>query len=130
MIAAILLLSPATAAAQTLQAGPDATPQAPALHPHLGVNSAQLSIGNASGSKPLNWQAVETTPWLQLDKTSGTTIDQVTVTVDATGLGPGVYSADIVFLTPDIPGGSSEIVTIAFSMSPEVPRIFLPVTLR
>ena len=55
---------------------------------------------------------------------------KVTVTADATGLGPGVYSANIVFLTPDIPGGSSETVTVAFSISPELERIFLPVTLR
>jgi hypothetical protein len=105
-------------------------PQAPALHPHLGMNSAQLSISNASGTKPLGWQAFKTTPCLQLDKISGTTTDQVTVTVDATGLGPGVYSADIVFLTPDIPGGISEIVTIAFNISPEPELIFLLITLR
>jgi hypothetical protein len=107
-----------------------AVPKVVALHPHLGVTSARVSLGNASGTKPLNWQSLELTPWLSLSKTSGTTPDQVTVSVDAAGLEPGEYSANVGFLTGDIPGGSPESVWVAFTVPAERFEIYLPMILR
>lgn len=107
-----------------------AAPKAAALHPHLGVTSSQISLNNASGTKPLDWQAFESTPWLGLSATTGTTAGKVTVSVDASGLEPGEYTSDVVFLTGDIPGGSSETVSVAFSLPAAKQRLFLPVILR
>jgi hypothetical protein len=107
-----------------------AAPAAVALHPHLGATSAQIRLGNASGTKPLNWQSVELTPWLSLNKTAGTTPDQVTISVDASGLEPGDYSANVGFLTEDIPGGSPESVNVAFIIPADRFTIYLPMLLR
>jgi hypothetical protein len=105
-------------------------PQVLALHPLQGVTSGQVSIGNASGTRSLDWQVFETTPWLSLNKTSGTTPDRATIRIDVSGLGPGTYSATVGFVTPDIPGGSLETVHVGFTIPAEPERVFLPLIMR
>jgi hypothetical protein len=106
------------------------SPRHVALHPHAGVTSAQVNIDSTSGTNPLSWQAVNITSWIQVERTSGTTSDQVTISVDTTDLLPGDYSANVVFLTPDIPGGSPEPVQVSFTLPPEPYRVYLPLVLR
>ena len=110
--------------------GLQVSPRHLALHPDAGVTSAQVNIDSATGTDPLNWQAVELTSWITLNRTSGTTSDQVTVSVDATGLLPGDYTANVLFLTPDIPGGDSKSVQVSFTIPPEPFRIYLPLVVR
>ncbi|MFN2165406.1 MAG: DNRLRE domain-containing protein, partial [Anaerolineae bacterium] len=52
-------------------------PQMLPLHPELGITSGEVYIGNASGTSPLDWQALTFIPWIQLGKTTGTTSDEV-----------------------------------------------------
>jgi hypothetical protein len=110
--------------------GLQVSPRHMALHPDAGVTSAQVNIDSASGTNPLNWLAVEVTSWIELNRTSGTTSDQVTISVDATDLLPGDYSANVLFLTPDIPGGDSKAVQVSFTIPSEPFRVYLPLVLR
>jgi hypothetical protein len=101
-----------------------------ALHPDAGLTSAQVNIDNASGTNPLNWQALNFTSWIQLERTAGTTSDRITISVDPAGLEPGAYSANVGFLTPDIQGGSPEYVQVSFVIPPEPFQVFLPLVVR
>ncbi|MFN2292149.1 MAG: DNRLRE domain-containing protein [Anaerolineae bacterium] len=107
-------------------------PQLITLHPEQGITEAEVYVNNASGTAPLDWQALTLTPWIQLGKTAGTTSDQVTVGIDITGLEPGSYDGTIGFLTGDIPGGSPESVQVHFNIEPEPAQhsIFLPLVIR
>jgi len=108
------------------------SPQVAAVQPQLGVNTAEVSISNLSGPKPLAWQAFEvpSTSWLSLGATSGSTPDALDITVDATGLAPGSYSAKVGVLTPDIVGGSLQTVDVAFTVHAVAQRVFLPLVVR
>jgi hypothetical protein len=101
-----------------------------ALHPDAGLTSAQVNIDNASGTNPLNWQALNFTSWIQLERAAGTTSDRITMSVDPAGLEPGEYSANVGFLTPDIQGGSPEYVQVSFVIPPEPFQVFLPLVVR
>jgi hypothetical protein len=65
--------------------------------PEEGITSQTVRVDNAGGTNPIDWASVEFTPWLSVDPTSGSTPDEVTVSVDATGLEPGIYDAGIAF---------------------------------
>lgn len=101
-----------------------------ALHPSAGLTTAQVSIDNASGTNSLNWQALNLTSWIQLERTAGTTSDRIAISVDPAGLEPGEYSATVGFLTPDIQGGSPEYVQVSFIIPPDPFRVFLPLVMR
>jgi hypothetical protein len=64
------------------------------------------------------WRRASEVAWLTVDPTAGTVApgdeQAITVTADATGLGPGSYGAQVVVDTDD----------------PALPRILVPVTLR
>ncbi len=65
----------------------------------VGTNPDPQSfhISNASPSGvEFDWGAVETTPWMSLSPTSGTSPSDVTVTINADGLALGDYSAIII----------------------------------
>ena len=59
-----------------------------------GMAPQQISIGNIGGGT-LNWTASESISWLQLDKTSGTAPDAISVTADAAGVTEGIYNETI-----------------------------------
>ncbi|MGB5106845.1 MAG: T9SS type A sorting domain-containing protein [Candidatus Zixiibacteriota bacterium] len=60
--------------------------------------SQQVNISNASPSGiSFAWGAVETTPWLSLTPSSGTAPSTVDFNIDATGLLPGEYAAQVIF---------------------------------
>jgi len=54
-----------------------------------------------SGNGTLTWTATKSAPWLSLSKASGGAPDDVVVTVDPTGLPPGVQHDTIVFTSPE-----------------------------
>jgi len=87
-----------------------------AFRPDLGMNQAVISIDNQAGTNPMAWIATEIIPWLTLSSTSGNTPATITATVNINGLAFGDYSANIVVLTPDIPGGGSRTVRVGFSL--------------
>ncbi|MGD8517836.1 MAG: hypothetical protein PVG54_12795, partial [Anaerolineae bacterium] len=108
-----------------------APPMVPS-YPELGITQAEVFVGNASGTSPLDWQAVTLIPWIQLDKTEGTTADRVIVSIDTTGLAPGAYNGTIGFLTPDVPDGSLQPVQVHFVIEPEpdLSSVFLPAVIK
>jgi len=65
--------------------------------PEEGITSQTVRVDNEGGTNPLTWASVEFTPWLSVGPISGSTPDEVTVSVDATGLDPGLYDAGIAF---------------------------------
>jgi hypothetical protein len=54
-----------------------------------------------SGNGTITWTATKTAPWLSLSKTSGGAPDDIVVTLDPTGLPPGVQQDTIVFTSPE-----------------------------
>lgn len=55
---------------------------------------------------PLAWKAVESLPWISLSKTSGVTPDSTLVSVNPSGLKPGIYSGSIELTGTSIEGNS------------------------
>lgn len=120
----------------------------------VGVNppSRQIGISNASPSGlQFDWGAVESTPWLSLNPSSGTSPSTLEFFVDVTGLLPGDYSAQVVIkqiaglavgvdddedtvdvtLTVDSPTDVDDmggILPIAFSLEQNYPNPFNPTT--
>ena len=86
------------------------------FRPDLGMVQANIYIDNQSGTNPMAWQAAEFISWLSLNQTSGTTPASITATVNADGLAFGDYSANILILSSDIPGGGSRVVKVSFSL--------------
>jgi len=70
------------------------------LQPGPGARTIRLSVTQGC-STPLHWNALVTTKtgghWLNIGSTSGTTPSSHVVSVNATGLKPGVYSGSIIF---------------------------------
>ena len=65
----------------------------------VGINppSQQVGISNASPSGiQFDWGAVETTPWLTVNPSSGTAPSTIECFIDVTGLLPGSYNAKVV----------------------------------
>ncbi|MBI1729407.1 S8 family serine peptidase [Candidatus Acetothermia bacterium] len=56
--------------------------------------SQSLQIGNSGGGS-LTWSAEVSVPWLTLSQASGTTAEQVTVSVNTAGLEAGTYQGEI-----------------------------------
>lgn len=67
--------------------------------PGDGITEQTLRISNASGTNAINWAALEFLPWLSLSRTSGNTPDEITVTVNAAGLAPGLHEGTIGFFS-------------------------------
>lgn len=70
------------------------------MQPGPGARTIRLSVTQGC-STPLHWNALVTTKtgghWLNIGSTSGTTPSSHVVSVNATGLKPGVYSGSIIF---------------------------------
>jgi len=105
-----------------LVAGPD-----PILFDtRMGVTRVRLSIDNQNIANPVVWTAVASASWLGLGVTSGTTPDQMYVTLNEAGLPRGYYTATISLTSPALPGQSTT-VGVAASISGQ--RLYLPVQL-
>jgi len=53
-------------------------------------SSAYLSIVNAGGGT-LNWTSTKSASWIKRSQTTGTAPSVITISVDGTGLPPGIY---------------------------------------
>src|SRR5579859_484148 len=65
--------------------------------------TALLHVTN-SGNGTINWTATKSQPWLTLSKTIGGAPDDVVVTMNPTGLPPGMQRDTIVFTAPGAAG--------------------------
>jgi len=75
-----------------------------------------LSISNPGGGT-LNWDVSDDAGWLSLDPLSGTStgeVDDVTLSVDISGMGGGSYSATI---TIEAPGATNTPQTVPVSLT-------------
>ena len=88
----------------------------------FGTSQTQLNIDIAnSGTGTLSWSIVKSIAWLSVNPESGetsTTTDQVSVTVNRTGLTVGTYIGN---LTISSNGGSKE-VTVTMEVSEQTPK--------
>jgi hypothetical protein len=66
--------------------------------------SDTLHVSN-SGTGSITWIATKTQPWVSLSKTSGGAPDDVAVTMDPTGLAPGIQHDTILFTSAEAPNG-------------------------
>ena len=66
--------------------------------------SDTLHVTN-SGTGAITWTASKTQPWVSLSKTSGGAPDDITVTMDPTGLPPGIQSDTVVFTSAEATNG-------------------------
>ena len=58
-----------------------------------------------SGTGSVTWSATKSQPWVTLSKASGGAPDDVTVTVDPTGLPPGTQTDTVLFTSPEATNG-------------------------
>ncbi|MBM3317974.1 MAG: SUMF1/EgtB/PvdO family nonheme iron enzyme [Candidatus Eisenbacteria bacterium] len=99
----------------------------PPENPVLALSPAQLDFGAVGTSLPftitntgtgtLTWEITDDQPWLSVTPTSGSTTteaDEITVTIDRTGLNPDDYSGTVT-VTPG--SGSAQNVAIQMSVS-------------
>jgi len=63
------------------------------------TSSQNMRIINA-GDGTMTWNAAESTPWLSCSPLSGMNRGQVAISVNASGLSPGTYTATITFSSP------------------------------
>ncbi len=56
-----------------------------------------LSLSNSGSDADLSWNCSENIPWLGITSQSGTTPDEITVTIDNTGLVEGIYRGVLTF---------------------------------
>jgi len=77
-------------------------------------NDQILSVRNA-GIGNLNWTVTEDYPWLKVNPTSGDStgeIDQITVSVDTSGLSPGIYTSNLLIFDPEASNNPQEVGVI------------------
>lgn len=110
-----LHISPAT---DTVFVGPQGGPIIPGV--------LNYSLTNKSGGS-LNWQLVQSSPWLTVAPTNGTLTGggpAATVSVQptplATNLGPGIYTATLAFTNLTTQFGQLRQVTLALATPPEI----------
>jgi len=104
------------------------------IWPQDGLVTDTLSISNQSVSNPIGWQAVTSESWVGLDKQSGTTPDNLEVTVNASELTPGTHIAEIQLTSADVPGETGSVHVVVQIPKLAAPSadigIFLPLILR
>ena len=102
-------------------AGLHAAPMQLLMWPQDGLVTDTLSINNQSGTNPIAWQAVASESWVAVDKQSGTTPDNLEVTVDASELAPGSHIAEIQLTSVDVPDE-----TVSVQVVVQIPRLAAP----
>ncbi len=85
--------------------------------------SAHVIVNNA-GSGTLDWQAVETEPWLFISPLSGAAGDSITVSADITGLTYGERRGYVI-LSDSLAANSPETLVVNLSLSGTLPIIGL-----
>ena len=114
---------------QSDMANPVGTPPPPVLD----VTPGSLSFsGTAGGQNPAGkdlsvngggaWSASDDAPWLSLSKTSGTTPDTLTATVNLQGLTAGSYSANVTISAAGAQG-SPKTVPVTLTVQPPAPPV-------
>ena len=89
---------------------------------YAGVTQT-LQILNIGGGT-LNWSLLESIPWLSVAPGGGTNNASVTVTVDRTGLTPGVYSGAIDVTS----NGGNETILVYMTVTPDTPILVVSPT--
>jgi hypothetical protein len=70
--------------------------------------SQPLHVSN-SGNGAITWTASKTQAWVTLSKVSGGAPDDITVTMDPTGLPPGTWQDTVLFTSPEATNGSVKV---------------------
>ncbi|MFH2056544.1 MAG: hypothetical protein ABIJ61_11345, partial [bacterium] len=85
----------------------------------------QVMMIENTGLGTLNWTAVENAGWLALSAYAGTAPSSVTLTVDNTALGPGVYTTSVVISDPTASNNpqTAKVVFEVFSAFPVIDPI-------
>jgi hypothetical protein len=91
--------------------------------PTLDVNPTSLDFGYLAdaltltvaniGGGTLTWDLTESIPWLEVSSASGTNNEDITVTIDRTGLSDGVYSGTIEVTS----NGGNESVVVSMTVT-------------
>ncbi|MHC4624226.1 MAG: right-handed parallel beta-helix repeat-containing protein [Planctomycetota bacterium] len=105
----IIAISPTQFAFRALQAGPNPAPQT-------------LSIWNAMPCA-LNWRITQECPWLQLSATTGESsgeTDDVTLTVDISGLTGGSYDCQLAVSDPNAQNSPQTVLVSLFVQGPAI----------
>jgi hypothetical protein len=76
-----------------------------AAPPNSTTPTTDVLIIRNSGNGTITWTATKTQPWLTLSKAAGGAPDTVTVTLNPTGLPPGMQTDTIVFTSPEATNG-------------------------
>lgn len=83
----------------SLSAGLEHGPDQLTFWPGAGLDTAILTVDNRSSADSIGWSTAiftfEDAPWIFLDKNTGTTPAQITVSVDPSELEPGLYTGSI-----------------------------------
>jgi hypothetical protein len=80
-----------------------AGPSLIAFQPALGIVSAGLSIDNLNELNAIAWNAQATQPWILLESASGTTPQQITVSLQVGVLPAGTHYGAILLTSPSAP---------------------------
>ncbi len=96
--------------------------------PEEGITEQAVSVGNLAGSDSLSFASLEFTSWLSVSPTTGNTPGEVTVSVDATNLNPGMHDARIAFASAETTG--STFVDVVVTIPGRAFRVMLPLVLR
>lgn len=111
--------------------------QLPALPPVLQVDPVTLSfetnailrqirlaVKNANSLyTPIHWQATTGQAWIKLERSSGSSPDQVLVSVDTAGLAFGDYSGAVTLTNLDDP---TQVITVPVTLVHQPFKLFLP----
>ena len=113
-----------------LPAEPDRLLAGPSLltfSPTEGLTMAQLAIDNQNPRSSIAWGAEASETWIQLGASSGVTPQQISASLDDTGLGPGLHAGNVTVTSPDTPGES---VTVRVEALIRGCSLHLPVVLK
>ncbi|MFW9842851.1 MAG: hypothetical protein ACFFES_18340, partial [Candidatus Thorarchaeota archaeon] len=83
------------------------------------IPDEQITVSNIGGGT-LNWTATNQTGWITLDPTGGTGDGIITLSIDITGVGPGLY-ADTISVSDPAATNSPQTAVVTLSISEPLP---------
>jgi len=116
---------------RTLPVPPDELvvgPKTLVFWPEEGISAQTVSVGNLAGSDSLSFGSLEFTSWLSVSPATGNTPGEVTVSINATNLAPGIHDARIAFASVETTG--STFVDVVVTIPERAFRVMLPLVLR